>query len=66
VVPAPFRAFYLANPMAVLIGELRGIMLEDRWPALMPMASVTLVSILLLMAGAWLYKRESVRFAEEL
>jgi lipopolysaccharide transport system permease protein len=66
VVPERFRAFYLANPMAVLIGELRGIMLEDRWPALMPMASVTLVSILLLMAGAWLYKRESVRFAEEL
>ncbi len=49
--PDPLSSLLRLNPMALLLDGYRQILLQNRWPALMPLLVITLGSSLLLSAG---------------
>ena len=65
-VPERFRMLYQINPMAVLIGAYRAILLEARPPSMLPLILLALAAAVLAWFGAYVYLRGGARYAEEL
>jgi len=65
LVPARFRPFFQANPMAWLISSYQDIWFYKRAPALVPLLGFLLVAVGTAAVGMLVYRRLSRRFAEE-
>jgi len=66
LVPAGMRAVYMLNPVAVLLGSFRSVLLEGQAPALVPFAAAVLASIAVFSSGLFVFRRMAWRFAEVL
>jgi lipopolysaccharide transport system permease protein len=65
IVPESFRTLYLiANPLAAIVEGYRRALLHGRPPDPLPLASATLVSLLLLWLGYRYFKQVERRFAD--
>lgn len=56
-VPQEYRAFFYLNPMACLIEDYRGVLIEGRWPDWSALGTITLASLLGVAAAAALIRR---------
>ena len=63
--PASYQLFYTLNPLAQLIYAYRDILLHGRWPNLLALLAVAVVSTVVLWIGHRLFTRASRSFAEE-
>jgi lipopolysaccharide transport system permease protein len=66
MVPEQYRFVYDLNPLAHIIRAYRDILIENRLPDFGTLFWVSAVAALLLCGTFWLFRRMSVRFAEEL
>lgn len=66
VVPESFRAFILHNPMTILIGAYRAILVEGRLPALQPFFVLAVGCGLVCLVGLAFFQRASRAFLDEL
>ena len=66
VIPAQYLAIYSINPMYVFIQNFRMILLYGKFPYLIPLAVMGLISLILLFFSYRIFKSASTRFAEEL
>jgi lipopolysaccharide transport system permease protein len=64
-VPDALRWIYDANPMAVLLGGYRDILLHHQWPALSAILFLCFAAAVSLTLGIGVFKRLSVTFVEE-
>jgi lipopolysaccharide transport system permease protein len=62
-VPERFRSFYYLNPMAGIIEAYRGVLLYERLPGYY-LAISALVSLFILIAGYWFFRRAESKFAD--
>jgi lipopolysaccharide transport system permease protein len=65
-VPARFQWLFRLNPMAYLVDAYRGAILEHQAPALVPFATFSAISILVFIAGYWVFNRLKYEFADVL
>jgi lipopolysaccharide transport system permease protein len=65
-VPEDYRFVYTSNPMAEVLAAYRAILIENRWPDFDALLWVSGFATILLSGSYWLFRRASVRFAEEL
>jgi lipopolysaccharide transport system permease protein len=63
--PPSYQNLYALNPMAILIGAYRNILVEGRWPDLTALAGLTMTTAVLLWLGLGLFTRARFDFAEE-
>ena len=66
MVPEQYRFIYDINPVAHIIRAYRDILIENRLPDFGILFWVSAVAAILLCGTFWLFRRMSVRFAEEL
>lgn len=65
-VGAWLHRLYLLNPMAHLITAYRTALLDNQWPPLTRLAEPCVAAVLLLVAGAWVFRRSAPTFADDL
>ena len=66
LVPDEYKVFYEFNPMASILEAYRDVLIENRWPDLNDLLWVSGLAAIWLCGTYWLFRRVSVRFAEEL
>jgi len=66
MVPERFRWVYQLNPLAYLVGAYRGAVLQHQVPALMPFAAFCATSLVIFIAGYWVFNRLKYEFADVL
>jgi len=64
--PATYRVIYELNPMASLLGAYRAVIVEDQLPNLTSLVYLSVISLLLFVAGGVLYRRTSATFVEQI
>ena len=65
-VPDVYRPIYNLNPMVQLVSAYRAVLLHGELPAVKPMLTIGLFTLLLLFTGYRLFIHASYRFVEEL
>jgi lipopolysaccharide transport system permease protein len=65
-IPEVPRTILLLNPMLHLVAAYRAILIDGEAPAFGPLAAILLLSLLALPLGVSAFRRNSVRFVEEL
>jgi len=65
-VPERFQWLFWLNPLTYLVDAYRGAMLEHRTPALEPFALFCAVSVVVFIAGYWVFHRFKYEFADVL
>jgi len=65
-VPDEYLFVYAGNPMAEVLVAYRAILIENKWPDFEGLLWVSGVATIFLCGSYWLFRRVSVRFAEEL
>jgi lipopolysaccharide transport system permease protein len=65
-VPARFQWVYQLNPMAYLVEAYRGAVLEHKVPELAPFAVFCATSLVIFIAGYWVFNRLKYEFADVL
>ena len=55
--PEQYQAYFYLNPMVSIIEAYRDVMLYSQWPDLTSLSIVAAVSILMIVAGAWIMSR---------
>jgi lipopolysaccharide transport system permease protein len=65
-VPVALRGVYLLNPVSALIASYRAILLDGVAPPWQPLGVAAALSVLLLLAGTWVFRRYEWSFAEVL
>jgi lipopolysaccharide transport system permease protein len=63
-VPASMRAWYMLNPMAVVIDGVRRVVLHGQPPPLGPLMVSTAAVGGFLLGAYWYFKRVEVKFAD--
>jgi lipopolysaccharide transport system permease protein len=63
--PLAYQALYTFNPMAVLIGAYRDILVDGRWPDFAALATLAVIAAIVFWAGIGVFTRARFRFAEE-
>ncbi len=63
MIPAAYRPYYYLNPMAGIIESYRGALLHGQVPGLQLLISAA-PSLLVFIAGYWIFKRVEFRFAD--
>lgn len=66
LVPAPWRGWYLAQPMAGLVDAHQGLLMHGLWPSWGSYLGWWVAALVALALGAWAFAREAPRFAERL
>jgi len=66
MVPERFRWVYQLNPLAYLVGAYRGAVLQHQVPALVPFAVFCATSLVIFIAGYWVFNRLKYEFADVL
>jgi lipopolysaccharide transport system permease protein len=66
VVPARYQPLFRWNPIAVLVGAYRDVLIAGRSPAYASLAVVSIVALSILAFGWAMFRRASGHFAEEL
>ncbi len=66
LVPAQYRGFYLANPMAHIVSSYRDVLLYGRAPSVHLLAGLTIISVITLLFGLAVFRRYRSNFPEEL
>ena len=66
VIPQQYQILYRLNPMVTLIEAYRSILMQGKFPGIMSLLLLNLVSIALLWIGYVVFKRAQSQFAEEL
>jgi lipopolysaccharide transport system permease protein len=66
MVPERFRWVYQLNPMAYLVEAYRGAVLEHQVPQLAPFAIFCATSVVVFIAGYWVFNRLKYEFADVL
>lgn len=65
-VPQEFRYLYDFNPMAILLKAYRTVLIDGVWPEPRPLLSLLLFSVLVLWLGHTVFRRASLRFADQI
>jgi lipopolysaccharide transport system permease protein len=63
--PAAYQALYTFNPMAILIGAYRDILVDGRWPDVAALATLAAATAIVFCVGVTMFTRARFRFAEE-
>lgn len=66
LVPEEFRSWYLINPVVLLLGAWRAVLLHGIWPDPVHVAVLGALAIVLLAVGRRVFIAQSHRFVEEL
>ncbi|MBU1201525.1 MAG: ABC transporter permease [Nanoarchaeota archaeon] len=66
LVPFEYLRFYMLNPLARIIVDMRGALLDNFIPTLKNIFITTIISILTFVVGYVFFKKSSKRFAEEI
>lgn len=66
MVPERFQWVYRLNPMAYLVEAYRGAVLEQRTPQFVPFAVFCAISVVVFIAGYWIFNRLKYEFADVL
>ena len=66
MVPERFQWVYQLNPMAYLVEAYRGAVLEQQVPQLAPFAVFCTISVIVFIAGYWIFNRLKYEFADVL
>ena len=66
MVPERFRWVYQLNPLAYLVEAYRGAVLHHQVPALVPFAVFCATSLVIFIAGYWVFNRLKYEFADVL
>jgi lipopolysaccharide transport system permease protein len=61
-----FHLVYQLNPLAHLMTAYRAVLLQDRWPELMPLGILCVIGVVFIAMGYRIFDRLSIRFPEEL
>lgn len=64
--PDEYALIHAINPLAALFNAYRDIVIGNRWPDVHALGMVVLIGSVFLALGYWLFRRMSLRFAEEL
>lgn len=64
-VPTGYKSLYYLNPLVHIINEYRHILIDAEPPSLIPLLTIIFVSMIMLPAGYYFFKRESAKFIEE-
>ena len=64
MVPERFRAWYMLNPMAVVIHGIRQVVLRGQAPELSTLLTSTTIVLGLAAAAYWYFKRVEIKFAD--
>ncbi len=64
--PEPFRSFLELNPMLIMINSYRTVLLNGEQPDWFSLGGVALIAMALLPIGYKIFRRQSIRFVEEL
>jgi lipopolysaccharide transport system permease protein len=65
-VPDRYRALYGLNPINRLIDAYRGVLLDGRWPDMVALLVIAVLSAAAIIVGRRVFVRSAHRFAEEL
>jgi lipopolysaccharide transport system permease protein len=65
-VPERYRALYALNPMTHLLQAYRDVLLFGTHPQWLSLVALAIVASVLLAFGHWFFKKQSLRFVEEL
>jgi lipopolysaccharide transport system permease protein len=65
-VPEAWQSTFLLNPLALLITQLREVIFLHQWPALLPLAGLTLAGLIMIVSGYWLFNKLRGGFADVL
>lgn len=63
-VPGRVQWLFKVNPVAIIIDDARGCLLYGRFPALLPLAVVLVISVAVLIFGYWFFMRTKPAFAD--
>jgi len=66
VIPQQYQLLYRLNPMVTLIEAYRSILMQGKYPGILNLLLLSLVSIALLWIGYAVFRRARSQFAEEL
>ncbi len=64
LIPEKYHNFFLLNPLAIIIGDARNIIMYDNVPKLLNISISSLFSIIIFLIGYFIYKKLSTKFAE--
>lgn len=64
LVPEHLRSYYYLNPMAGILEGYRQVLLYQQPPDVTLLATAAVVSVVLFIAGYWIFKRVEFRFAD--
>jgi len=63
IVPEQYQIFFMLNPMTWMVGIFRSLVFSGELPSLEVMGIATLVSVLSLVIGWWVFTRRADEFA---
>ena len=66
LVPTSYQIYFQLNPMVHIIAAYRAIFIEGNWPDWSNLILIGVLSFLLCLIGYRLFRRQSVRFVDEL
>ena len=66
LIPEEYKTYYMMNPITILIEMYRDVLLYGVVPKPMDFVSISVFGIVLFIFGSLLFKKLSVRFAEEI
>ena len=66
MVPERLQWLFWLNPMTFVVAAYRDAILYDRAPALLPFAAFCAVSLVVFIAGYWVFQRSKYEFADVL
>lgn len=65
-VPQDYRSWLALNPVAPIIGQVQGVILQARPPALVPLSSSLVFTLVVLLLGFVLFRGKAADIADEL